>query len=161
MANIDNTIELDYKNKIIKYKNNMHFIYDKISKRKIFVSNEVLNYIVNAQKLKLDEDNFINCFENEDDKIYIRELIVMLKKVGFIKNENYNIEFSKKNNINFRSVHLSITNICNLKCKHCSSTCGPDGKDILRTDEIKNIISNLKEINKFSSCFVVRRMYFC
>ncbi|MDO0139140.1 radical SAM protein [Clostridioides difficile] len=147
MLNTDNTIELDYKNKIIKHKNNMHFIYDKISKRKIFVSDEVLNYIVSAEKLKLDESSFINCFENKDDKIYIRELMVMLKKVGFIKNENYNIELSKINNLNFRSVHLLLTNRCNLKCKHCSSNCEPDGEDTLGTDEIKNIILNLKETN--------------
>jgi len=44
---------------------------------------------------------------------------------------------------------LHLTNACNLRCKHCYANAGRPLKNELRTDEIKNIIDQLVEMDCF------------
>ncbi len=138
---------LEYKNKVIKNNEDISYIYDKISKKHMFISKEVLEYVEKAREYGLSIQEFIDKFENTDDKEYMRLVISNLKKVGFIKNTEYEKEFINIENKNFKSIYIMLTDKCNLNCKHCTTNCGQDKEDILSTQDIKNIISNISLLN--------------
>lgn len=62
----------------------------------------------------------------------------------YIQQDRYNEVYHMKMNV----VYLSITNRCNLKCKHCvASSYGTLGEDPMDTSEWKKIIDQLAEVN--------------
>lgn len=140
-------IELDNYSKIIENNNKYYYIYDNISKNHVFVTNEIMGYLKKAEESNMEISKFISCFENSEDKEYIKKLISKLKQIGFIKNQEYDKEFKLKKEPIFKSIYIMLTDKCNLSCKHCSSNCSPQGKDILSTYQIKNIILNAKLLN--------------
>ena len=140
------TIKFDYSNKNIKNKNEIYYIYDKISKRHTFISKEIMDYLKNAERFNMTLEQFIDSFELQEDKKYIEHIISNLKQIGFIKNLKYDEQFKYKKDKNFDVAYISLTNKCNLNCKHCSTKCSPKGKEILSKEKIKNIIANLKQL---------------
>ena len=140
-------IEFDNSSKIIENNNKYHYIYDKISKNHVFVTNEIMEYFKKAEELNMEISEFISCFEKSEDRDYIKKLISKFKKIGLIKNPEYDKEFKLKKRPSFQSIYIMLTDKCNLSCKHCSTNCSPQGKDILSTNQIKNIILNIKLLN--------------
>ncbi len=138
-------IEFDYTNKIVKSKNKIYYIYDKISKKHIFISKEIMGYLKSAEQLKMTSEQFINSFELTEDKKYIVNLISKLKQIGFIKNLEYDEQFKYKKYRDIDVVYIVLTNKCNLNCKHCSTNCSPKSKEVLPIEKIKNIIINIKQ----------------
>ncbi|HFL3558228.1 hypothetical protein KWV12_15265 [Clostridioides difficile] len=73
-------MNLEYHNKVIRYKKNTCYIYDKVSKKHMFISKEVFNYLKKAEEYDLNISKFIDGFEDTDDKEYMKLVISNLKK---------------------------------------------------------------------------------
>lgn len=146
-------IILNENDKIIKFRNNIGYIYDKITKSHLFITSEIMEYITNASKNELTIDKFIECFEDNNDKKYIEILVNNLMKIGYIENATYNKNNLNKKTPKFKSIYLMVTKRCNLYCQHCSSRCSPNEKEVLSTDDIKRTISNIVNLSPQSVIF--------
>ena len=130
---------------IIYSKNKVVVLYNQKLGKHIILSKEVYNFFKNADSERISINEFIDCFQNREDKKYIKQVIANMIKSGIILHKNYNKEIEEQFLIN--SAYLCLTNRCNLKCKHCCSSCSDKENDYLSTKDIKNIIDTLKELN--------------
>lgn len=110
------------------------------NKKNIFVSNEVLEYIMEAEKEGLDAAEFLQVFEDIDDRKYIQKVIQYIDECGMWEETKFPLDSRV---INFS---LDITNQCNLRCKHCCVSAGENifGED-LSTEELKKVLRKIYE----------------
>ena len=133
-------IEFKVEDLLISKKNKKVILYNKEKLRHVKLSEEVYEYIRLAEKNKWTVKEFVDCFKKDEDKKYMSTLIEIM-----INNEVLLGSTSQQNR--FKDVHLSLTNRCNLSCKHCVSSCGPKEDDYLDTKEIIRLIDNLCHLN--------------
>ena len=139
-------IRFNEKDLIIYEKNKLVVIYNKKFSRHILLSEEVYNFYKIASKENLTIDEFLERFYDEDDKIYIEKVSKNMIKSGAIYNEEYEKYINQKNNPG-ESIYICITNKCNLRCKHCCTSCSIENQDFLNILQIKNIIDLIKVLN--------------
>lgn len=74
------------------------------------LTEEVYQYFVEAVSNNFEEKEFIDIFEDKDDRNYISEIYQKMNKIGILNDveQDYPKECS-----------VEITNRCNLNCKHC------------------------------------------
>jgi radical SAM protein with 4Fe4S-binding SPASM domain len=135
-------IRIDFKDKdlLINKRNKKVILYNKDKKRHIKLSDEVYKYIRLAEKNKWTVKELLDCFKKNEDKKYMSTLIDIM-----IKNEVILGNILQRDR--FKDIHLSLTNRCNLSCKHCVSSCGPKEYDYLDTKKIIRLIDNLCNLN--------------
>lgn len=104
--------------------------------RHVKLSEEVYEYIRPAEQKKWTIKEFIHCFTKDEDKKYVRDIIEIM-----INNEVLSGNTVQRKM--FKDIHLSLTNRCNLNCKHCVSSCSPKEYDYLDTKEIMKLVDNL------------------
>lgn len=105
------------------------------------ISKECYEYLLKGMDAELSKQDFLEAFMDEDDKAYIKKMIEKLESLGVVvdvaKNEVEGLP-------QLESVQISLTNRCNLKCKHCaSSATALDGEDPLNTVDLKRVIDKL------------------
>lgn len=103
------------------------------------------------------EDILVKC-EDEYTKSYIAKVIALLKKIGAIGGE----EAEESNESKITDISIILTNGCNLKCKHCISSCGELKRKDLSSDEIKKVIKwctnkSIKEITLTGGEIFIRK----
>lgn len=94
------------------------------------------------------------CLEAEEQKIYAAEK-KMEEVLKYLFKELCKIEYyiplekmKQTYQMPMQIVYLSVTNRCNLQCKHCASSAyGASGEDPVSTEEWKHIIDQLAAIN--------------
>lgn len=101
-----NAVFVLYKEKVVAF-NNVYGHWIRFTK-------ECFDYLKKAISLEMDKDQFINCFENANDKTYVEKLLSQLDDIKVL---NSPIE---KKEIN--SISILITERCNLFCKHCAAS---------------------------------------
>lgn len=144
-----NEININMKDLIIYRKNELVVIYNKNLGKHFIMTEEVYNFFEGINGKGITFHEFINNFEDQEDKKYIKQIIDYLMKLGVFDSnkESYNIQ----NAISIgQSIYICTTKRCNLKCKHCSLSCSGSEIDFLNTDQLKemiNIISCLKPTN--------------
>lgn len=136
----DIKVKLNTNSLLIYERNGKVIIYNKDRKRHVKLSEEVYKYIIFAEEKKLNIKEFIDCFKNENDRKYILSIIKIMINNGIINGKTYEGKF-------FKDIHLSLTNRCNLNCKHCVTNCSPKEKDYMSTKQVFKLIDNLHEIN--------------
>lgn len=113
------------------------------------MSEEVYNFFKDVSGKGITFQKFINNFEDQEDKQYIKQVINYLAQLGAFEcsKESYNIQ----NEISIgQSIYICLTKRCNLKCKHCRLSCSSNETDFLNTNQLKemiDIISCLKPKN--------------
>lgn len=133
------------KDLIIHEKNKLVLMYSKESKKHIFQSKEVYDYIIDAIEENLTYKEFIELF-SDNDKRYVEHLINNMIKAGILyRNEGSNE--IKKVIRELDDVHLVTTNRCNLTCSHCCTSCSPNKQDKLTTEELLSIIDFIMTLN--------------
>lgn len=125
---------------LINIRNEKVIIYNKEKKRHVKLSEEVYKYIRVAEKNNCTVKETIDCFKTYEDKKYIESILKIM-----LNNEVIDGIASQKKK--FKDMHLSLTNRCNLSCKHCVSSCSPTEKDYLDTNQILKLIDNLCDLN--------------
>ena len=110
------TVFVCYKNKVVAFNN----AYGKWIK----FSYECYDYLKKAVSLGMDKQQFINCFNDENDRIYIKKL---LNRLEGIKVLNHSLEKREINNIS-----ILFTDRCNLFCTHCAA----NSKKIVENEEL-------------------------
>lgn len=94
-----------YKNKVvafnIAYGQWMRFPY------------ECYSYLKKAVELQMNEEEFIKCFNDKEDRIYVKELIDNLTKIKVLNEEDNKKEID--------NISILVTDRCNLYCKHCAA----------------------------------------
>lgn len=105
------------------------------------ISKECYGYLLEGIERELSKWDFLEAFMDEEDKVYINKLIEGLEKLGVL----VDIEKQKQEDCpKLESVQISLTNRCNLKCKHCAASAkSVNGNDPLTTAEFKTIIDKL------------------
>ncbi|SCX02057.1 radical SAM additional 4Fe4S-binding SPASM domain-containing protein [Lachnospiraceae bacterium YSD2013] len=104
-------------------------------------SRECYEYLLKGIDAGLSADGFLECFMDENDKAYIQKLIDGLQRIGVVTDV---AQREREEEPYLESVQFSLTNRCNLQCKHCiASATGMAGEDPLSTDDIKAIIDKL------------------
>lgn len=132
LVKIKNLKNIQYKNRILLYS-------DKCAEW-VKISEECYRLLRNAEENNIKQKEFIDCLEDENDKEYFRILFKYLN----ILNENDAIGLNEKYSINF-----SLTNRCNLSCKHCCVNAGSNIEE-LEKKEIFRIIDRVLELNLMS-----------
>lgn len=104
-------------------------------------SKECYEYLLKGMKEELSKQEFLEAFLDEDDKVYINKLIERLETLGVL------VDIAKKETEELpqlETVQLSLTNRCNLQCRHCAASATTlEGEDPLTTAELKTIIDKL------------------
>ena len=100
-------------------------------------------------------------FEQEKDKKYIKDVMLALKEIGVLVEE----EDRKKRIYDNKQVSIELTNNCNLKCVHCCVGAGEREKKDLDTDCIIEILEkcikwNPEEINLSGGEPLLRKDFF-
>lgn len=98
----------------ISHYGNRVIVGNKENGKWIKISTEVYNYIKDAINLKLCEDAFINNFELDEDRKYIKEICNNMKLLGILTDDNSDCASNK-----IKKVTIELTNRCNLRCTHC------------------------------------------
>lgn len=140
-----NKINLNKDDLIVYNKNKFIVLYNKKLSKHIILSEEVYKFFETASNENITIKEFIDCFEDEEDKKYIEQVTVNMIKAGIICNKDYDTAIEEEFSIN--SAYLCVTNRCNLKCSHCCSSCSSEVKDCLDTHQIKKIIKIISELN--------------
>ncbi|SFE91127.1 radical SAM/SPASM domain-containing protein [Peptostreptococcus sp. D1] len=123
-------------NFIEKCRNGISYIYSKNMQKHMFLSEEIYNYIKFKKENKLTDEEFLNIFKKQSDRIYMRKVLDIVNKLNyFCEVENTEYELT--------SAYFLLTKMCNLKCKHCSSSCSLDEKEFISFEQAKNIVDNL------------------
>lgn len=108
-------------------------------------SKECYNYLRKAIDLGLSKHDFLMCFEDETDGIYIQKLISNLEKIKVITNS---IDKNNEKTPCLKSVQLMLTNRCNLSCRHCAANAADAmAADFYTTEDIKKIIDKIVACN--------------
>ena len=104
-------------------------------------SKECYEYLLRGMEAGLPKEDFLEAFMDEDDKAYIKKLVDGLEKIGEVVDAE---ERECEEEPQLESVQFSITNRCNLQCKHCAASAkGLEGDEPLDTNDIKGIIDKL------------------
>lgn len=129
---------------LITYKKNQRvIIYNKKLKKHIRLSEEIYRYFLLSQNNKMKVYDFVNCFDDENDRKYIINLIDIMNKNQILKSSNLNSN-ELSNQI---AIYFCLTNRCNLFCKHCCAESSSNNKDLLSTYDLKNIVDRISVLN--------------
>ena len=124
---------------IIRYKNDIAYIYVYNSRKHVFISKSLLEQIIYASEIGLTINEFLEFFK-KDDRTYVGEVLDILKKIEYIYEKSLHAE----NMID--TIYLKLTNACNLRCSHCITNSGEKVKEELDLYSILDFIDKLKEI---------------
>ncbi|WDV47075.1 radical SAM protein [Clostridiaceae bacterium M8S5] len=104
-------------------------------------SKECYEYMMQAVNTRMSIEDFLGCFEENDDRKYIHQLLLNLKNIDvLVTRENRRLEEIYK----LKSVSWMITERCNLSCKHCgASAIGQNNEEIFNTKELKIIVDKV------------------
>lgn len=116
----------------IKQKNDIVYLYNLKTGRIIFLNKEIYGYLEEYYNSEKTIHEYLDQFSLED-RHYMVDLI----------NACDLLDIKEPKGI---SVHLVITNKCNLKCKHCSTMSDCDGTDI-DFEKIDILIENISILN--------------
>lgn len=108
------------------------------------VNSKYLDAILELVNKSEDITKKISEIENEKIKSNLETLLKELINLNIVVDEN---KVHICNSDELHVVSFSVTNRCNMKCSHCCSGSGYDYIDELSTDDLKNIIIKLSEIN--------------
>ena len=107
------------------------------TRQSVFVSNEILEILFEAEKEELSAEELVECAESSDDKKYLTSVINKL-------DENHVLVDSMPPLTSKRiGISIDLTNRCNLACRHCCVSANDDLTGELSTDELKNIIKRV------------------
>lgn len=102
-------------------------------------SSECYSYLNKAVSLKMNEEEFISCFEDDGDKKYIKKLVCQLKDIKVLN------ESVRKKEID--NISVLVTERCNLFCTHCAA-------NSKKMNEIRDVSTKdmLQTLNKVIEC---------
>lgn len=136
---LNKKMSIDKENLIIKSKNKKVYIYNKNNKKKIFLNEEILNYLLEGVNKKITFLEFINGFHDED-KSYIIQLLEILSDIEVFECKGINTK-------QIECVHIALTYKCNLECKHCCVESSPRKKTNLFLEDWKYTIDRISHLN--------------
>lgn len=108
----------------------------------MFVSNECIEILNNAEKEKMTAMELIECVEDLASQKYIQNLIIQLNKHGMWDYMGTSKVLARDLDISF-----DITNKCNLRCKHCSVCAGDNirGND-MTVEQLKKMLKSIAKL---------------
>lgn len=108
----------------------------------IRISRQCRDIVCTACEFSLKNSEILENLADDEDRIYINELLKKLKELGVIGDEE------KEEVIDV--VYLLLTNRCNLKCIHCCADAADENSEVYRremsTQEWTGIIDKIVEI---------------
>lgn len=134
-------LKFDFNDLIILNRDRKVIIHRKKYKTSVRLNREVFEYFCYANKNNMTIGDFVECFDREEDKNYIREVINMLKDKKILSNGRCG------DKVYFKDIYLALTNRCNLKCVHCASHSSPNENDKLKYNDICFILDNIALLN--------------
>lgn len=141
----DKIIHINSDNVIIKTRKNKGYIYNKENFKYMILTKQVIDYIQQADQHNMTMSELIDLFDKED-KIYIEQTLDILNEMGLF-------DFSENKLKNIKKVNISLTNKCNLECKHCCNQSSPREKTNLQLDDWKLVIDKLSQFNLMEIVF--------
>lgn len=136
---LNKKMSIDKENIIIKVRNKKAYIYNKKNKKKIFLNEEIVNYLMKGVNQEVTFLEFVNSF-NEDDKNYILQLIEILNDMEVFESKDINTK-------QIKCIHVALTYKCNLECKHCCAESSPMRETNLFLEDWKLVIDRISTLN--------------
>lgn len=132
--------------KIVERKNKVLLI-NKDNAETIFLSKECFDIIIQAIDEELSFQELIDCIEEEESKLYFKELVNRIAGKRFWKYDDREVQCTDY------EISIDITNKCNLRCRHCcisagDSICGDD----LSEDDIMSVVKQVVIMQPASIC---------
>lgn len=121
----ENTDVIKYKKKVVlANKNNGYWLR---------LTDELYNYLNTAMALGHTKKQFLDSFENKEDKEYMSEICFKMERLGI--SEEYKVDYRKE-------VSIELTNRCNLHCIHCCIDANSFATE-LKTEEWKKAFDKI------------------
>lgn len=138
---MEGKLKLNRDDIIFYSKNNLVVLYNKNILRHIILTKEVYDYFLAADDNTLTIKSFLDKFLDKEDREYMKSITENMIKAGalVVDEQRRNTEVNLLKNF-----HIRLTNRCNLSCSHCCSSCSPNEKDTLSTEDIMTIVDKLK-----------------
>lgn len=131
------------KNKNIKMlkRDNQNIFVNRLNGKWIKMPSDVADILQYADKMNLNNHEVESMLFDEEDRIFFKNMLEELGKMEFFYTDN-EIPFKVDN------VSYSITDRCNLRCKHCMVSAKANCKsDFFDTSEIKENLLKIIELN--------------
>ncbi|MGG6822366.1 UNVERIFIED_CONTAM: radical SAM protein [Streptococcus canis] len=131
------------KNKNIKMlkRDNQNIFVNRLNGKWIKMPSDVADILQYADKMNLNDHEVESMLFDEEDRIFFKNMLEELGKMEFFYTDN-EIPFKVDN------VSYSITDRCNLRCKHCMVSAKANCKsDFFDTSEIKENLLKIIELN--------------
>ena len=130
---------MKFNNEINKMRNNNIIILNNNNTGEwIKLSRECYELLERIISERIEEDKVYSLFVNEEDKNYFKLLIKRLKEMNIILSTD-NI----KNTNSITGASISVTNNCNLRCKHCCLSAGNSKIEMLDAYPVLDKISRI------------------
>jgi radical SAM protein with 4Fe4S-binding SPASM domain len=126
-------------------KDNIIILNNKDDGQWIKLTKECFEIIKNAVNRGDSIDDMLGYLHDDDDIIYMSNLLDRLINLGLISEVNTD-EYEKKE-VNIRLMDLAITGRCNLHCAHCCVSAEYDDYEQLSTEDIIKIVDQIVECN--------------
>lgn len=115
-------------------------ISNQINNQYFKISFECLKYLQDAINQKMNADDFIKAFEDEEDVEYMRKLIRILYDKLMLSDKDIEIQCNQMN------ITWYLTRRCNLCCKHCSLSADNSYTD-LSSENLLEIAHKIADIH--------------
>lgn len=106
------------------------------------IDSSMLNKVKYCINNKICPANYIAALENRADKKQLAEIFETLIEWKMVEGPD---EGELK--VDLKEIEFKLTDRCNLRCLHCGASCDINNKDVLSTDEIKNICDKIAKMN--------------
>lgn len=122
-------------------RNNQNIFVNRLNGKWIKMPSDVADILLYADKMNLNDQEVESMLFDEEDRMFFKKLLEELCKMEFFHSDE---EFALK----VDNVSYSITDRCNLKCKHCMVSAKSNCKsDNFNTDELKENLLKIIELN--------------
>lgn len=100
-------------NAVFEVYNNKVVAFNKSYGQWMRFPHECYKYLKKAVELQMDEEDFIDCFEDNEDRKYIQQLLYNLTEIKVLNEDKETKEID--------NISILVTDRCNLFCKHCAA----------------------------------------
>lgn len=137
--NIEKTYKIPKEISVVAFENNLLIIAPLSANWIVLKSSEqldILNFLANGKSIKLALESPL--YDNKD----VTYVVTQIEARSFCDKKIW------KSSDNERTMHLYLTNKCNLRCPHCYMYSGSENLDELSTEEILKLFQDYKTIAK-------------
>lgn len=129
---------------LIVNKNQDYLIYNSEFNRALIINKQTYETLFNNQNEQIDS-NKLSFLSEKEINILIKNGVLIKSQQEYEENKYIEILNKRDKEVGINVVYFHLTQRCNLKCTYCYNKNNLNKKDLLTTNEVKEILFNLAE----------------